>query len=193
MEDARGEITLLLRRWGEGDESALAPLVELAYDELRVIAHRHLRRAEGDEMLRTTALVHEAYLNIARVERGSWASRGHFYAFCSKVMRHVLVDEARRRHAARRRLGKEALTGPESSLVEAEALEILAVETALTGLEELDERLARLVECRFFGGLTTAETAEALGVSRRTVDRDWTRARAYLHRMLEGGPGVETG
>jgi RNA polymerase sigma factor (TIGR02999 family) len=185
--DPRLEITALLQRWGEGDEGALGPLVELAYDDLRVIAHRHLRRSSDDATLRTTALVNQAYLKLAGVGPGHWPSRGHFFAFCSKAMRRILIDHARRRQSSldrERRLGHPP--GGDADAVDAEATEILAVEDALEQLAGQDERLARVVECRFFGGLTTAETAEALGVSRRTVDRDWTRARSYLYRILEG-------
>lgn len=187
MTDPRVEITGLLRRWGEGDEAALPRLVELAYDDLRIIAHRHVRRSPDDATLRTTALVNQAYLNLARIGPGDWPSRGHFFAFCSRAMRHILIDYARHRQAALRREAAQGISAPRQvPAVDAEVTEILAVEEALASLATRDERLARVVECRFFGGLTTAETAEALGVSRRTVDRDWTRARTYLHRSLVG-------
>jgi RNA polymerase sigma factor (TIGR02999 family) len=187
MTDPHAEITGLLRRWGDGDTTALPRLVQLAYDDLRIIAHRHVRRSPDDATFRTTALVNQAYLNLARVGPGDWPSRGHFFAFCSRAMRHILIDHARQRQAALRRDTAHGLAQPgQFDPVDAEATEILAMEEALTELAARDERLARVVECRFFGGLTTAETAEALGVSRRTVDRDWTRARTYLHRSLVG-------
>lgn len=188
MEDSRGSVTRLVQRWSEGEDGALDALIDLVYDDLRVIAHRHLRSTDGDPTLHTTALVHEAYLRLEGVEGGTWESRGHFFAFCSKAMRHVLIDYARRRRAAKRggdqaRVPLEEVPGS----LDAEVVEVLAVNEALERLARHDERMARIVECRFFGGLTVAETAEALEVSTRTVEREWTRARIYLQRLLESG------
>lgn len=188
MVDSSGKITRLVQRWSEGEEGALDALVELVYDDLRVIAHRHLRRAEGDSTLHTTALVHEAYLRLEGVDGGTWKSRGHFFAFCSKAMRHVLVDYARRRQATKRggdkaRVPLEEVPGS----LDADVVQVLAVDEALQRLARHDERMARIVECRFFGGLAVPETAEALQVSTRTVEREWARARIYLQRILDPG------
>lgn len=190
MEDSRGRITRLAQRWSEGDDEALSELVDLVYDDLRIIAHRHMRRRDGDSTIQTTALVHEAFLRLAKGDSGSWKSRGHFFAFCSKAMRHVLIDYARGRQAAKRG-GNQApvsLDG-EVAAFEDEIVHVLAVHEALDRLAEHDERMARIVECRYFGGLTVAETAEALDVSKRTIERAWTRARTYLHRLLAPGAG----
>lgn len=191
-EEARGEITRLARRWTDGDDEALERLVELAYDDLRAIARRHLGGSPPDATLRTTALVHEVYLRLARVHEGTWASRAHFFAFCSKAMRHILIDHARRRRAARRGGDRDRVPLTDDlAALDPEIGTILVVDEALEKLGERDERLARVVECRFFGGLTAAETAEAVGVSARTVERDWLRARTYLKRLLRDR-GIET-
>lgn len=182
----KGEITRLARKWSEGDEEAFDRLVELVYDDLRRIAHRHLARASGDT-LNTTALVHEAYLKLAHVEGGVWDGRAQFLAFCSKAMRRILIDYARRRSATKRGGGRiQVPLRDDSAVVEAEVVRMLGIEEALQRLERHDPRMGRVVECRFFGGMSVADTAEALGVSARTVEREWTRARAYLHEVLEG-------
>lgn len=181
-----GEITRLAQRWSEGDDEAFDQLVELVYDDLRQIAHRHLANARRGHPVDTTALVHEAYLKLADVEGGVWEGRAQFLAFCSKAMRHILIDYARRRSAAKR--GGERIQVPlrdDSAVVEAEVHRMLEIEEALRRLERHNERMARIVECRFFGGMSVADTSEALGTSTRTVEREWARARAYLHEELE--------
>lgn len=181
----KGEITRLARRWSEGDDEAFDRLVELVYDDLRRIAHRHLAGAHNDTV-NTTALVHEAYLRLAHVDGGVWEGRAQFLAFCSKAMRRILIDYARRRSAAKR--GGERVQVPlrdDAAVVDAEVERMLGIEEALQRLERHDARMGRVVECRFFGGMTVVDTAEALGVSPRTVEREWTRARAYLHDVLE--------
>lgn len=188
MSDSKGSITRLVQQWSDGEDGALDALVHLVYDDLRLIARRHLRTMEGDATLHTTALVHEAYLRLEGVDGGTWKSRGHFFAFCSKAMRHVLIDYARRRQAAKRggdlaRVPLEEVPGS----FDAEVVQVLAVDEALQRLSRHDQRMAGIVECRFFGGLTVAETAEALQVSTRTVEREWARARVYLQRLLEPG------
>lgn len=177
-------ITLLVRRWSDGDESALHELIEEVYPQLRALARAQLRKSSGGG-LSTTVLVNEAYLRIASATGGEWPSRAHFFAFCAKVMRHVLVDLARRR-AADRRGGREVhVTLFEGAVgVEQHALEFLVVEEALRKIEARSKRMATVVECRLFGGLTVQETAEVLGTSVRTVEREWTRARAYLQHEL---------
>lgn len=188
MADMEGEITRLVEQWSQGDGNAFDRLIELVYDDLRQIAHRHLRLDRPDHTIDTTSLVHEAYLKLAQHPEGVWRSRAQFFAFASKAMRHILIDYARRRHAAKR--GGTRIRVPlrdNMAAVDAEATELLALDEALEMLGERSERMARVVECRFFGGLSVAETAEALDSSVRTVERDWTRARAYLYRTLAGG------
>lgn len=179
------DITQLARRWSAGEEGALEALIEVTYPKLRRIAHRHLGSEAGDPTIETSALVHEAYIRFAAESDGAWPSRAHFYAFCSKVMRRVLVDYARRRRARKR--GGALVRVPLSddvAAVDAEAADVLRVEEALEFLAARDRRLAEVVECRFFGGLSIADTAEALDTSPRTIVREWTRARAYLLRAL---------
>ena len=182
-----GTITALLSRWSEGDPDAFPKLISLAYDDLRVIAHRRLMGGRGDR-LATTALVHEAYLKLVGSEGGHWESRAHFYAFASHAMRSILVDQARREQAVRR--GGGALRIPleeaEAAQQEAHAADVLGVDEAVQRLAERHPRMARVVELRFFGGLTVSEVAEVLETSPRTVEREWTRAKAYLLEVLGG-------
>ncbi len=159
----------------------------LVYDDLRRIAHRRLQAENTHHTLSTTAVVHEAYVRLALQPAPDWQNRAHFFAVCARVIRHVLVDHARRRQALKR--GGEVIRVQLSEEIAASAqpeIDVLALEEALAALERLDERLVRVVECRFFAGLSVAETAAALGSSRRTVERDWTRARAHLARLLAG-------
>lgn len=179
------EVTRLLSACSAGDADAFERLIPLVYDDLRRIAHRRLRSERTEHTLDTTAVVHEAYLRLAETRESSWRDRAHFFAVCARVIRHVLVDHARRR-GSRKRGGdvirvpiRDGITGRTPRVTE-----FLALEEALHELEKRDPRLVRVVECRFFAGLTVAETAEALGSSRRTVERDWTRAKAYLYRAL---------
>lgn len=160
-------------------------LVPLVYDELRVIARRQLRRQWGGHTLDTTALVHEAYLKLSDPSRADFHDRAHFLAVAATAMRQILVDYARRR-TARKRRGDGVRLPPVGAPAGGEdrAAEMLAVDEALTSLSALDGRLARLVELRFYGGLTVEETAEVLEVSERTVKRDWRKARAFLYRAL---------
>jgi RNA polymerase sigma factor (TIGR02999 family) len=182
----------LLRAVGAGERDAFDALVPLLYDELRVLARRHRRRWQGDETLGTTALIHEAYLRLVDQSAPQWTSRPHFLAVASRAMRQVLLDYAKRRHAAkrggaRRRLSldevQDALVAHDDpSAADAEAL--LAVEEALRRLERHDSMHARVVECRFHAGLTIEDTAEALGISPATVKRRWALAQAWLYRDL---------
>lgn len=184
-EATRGEITQLVRQWSGGDAEAFDQLIALVYDDLRRIAHHHLRAARGGTV-DTTALVHEAYLKLARVQGGSWDGRAQFFAFCSKAMRHILIDYARRRSAVKS--GGDQTRVPlteNTAIVEAEVTRMLGVEEALRELEKHDARMGRIVECRFFGGMSVPDTAEALGTSPRTVEREWARARAYLYAALQ--------
>lgn len=186
MERQNSEVTRLARRWSDGDDDAFDRLIDLVYDDLRRIAHRHVRDTGGQDTLATTALVHEAYLRIGGAHGGDWPNRASFFAFCSKAMRRILIDYARERQAGKRGGDhvRVALT-PEAAAVEGDITSVLALEEALVWLEERDAALVRIAECRYFGGLSVSETADALGVSRRTVDRGWARARAYLRQHLE--------
>lgn len=186
MSEAINEVTRLVERWSQGDEGALDRLVELAYDDLRVIARRHLRNAPADQTIGTTVLVNELYMRLAGVTEASWGGRAQFFAFCSKAMRRILIDYARRQSALKR--GGARIRVPltdNAAAVEAEVAELLAVDEALEVLAAHSERMARIVECRFFGGLSMPETAEAVGAPIRTVEREWARARAYLSQLLE--------
>ena len=186
----KGEITGLVRRWSEGDDGAFNRLVELVYDDLRRIAHHHLDGGARGATVDTTALVHEAYLKLARVEGGAWEGRAQFFAFCSKAMRRILIDYARRRSAEKR--GGARVRVPlleDSAVVEAEVTRMLNIEEALQQLERHNERMGRIVECRFFGGMSVADTADALGTSTRTVEREWARARTYLYAALQKEAG----
>lgn len=183
-----GEITQLLVAYSAGEPSAFDRLLPLVYEELRLAAHRQLRRRRPGQTLDTTALVHDAYLKLIDHQRAGWRDRNHFMAVATLAMRQILVDHARRRAAEKRGGGEEMVTLEEGRMggpADGRAIEILALDQALNHLAELDERLAKLVELRFFGGLSVEETAEVLDVSVRTVKRDWRKARAFLYRLLE--------
>lgn len=156
------------------------------YDELRSIAHRQLRGERADHSLCTTALVHEAYLKLARLDRMEWQNRAQFCAEAARAMRRILVDYAVRRRAAKRGGERVRVTLPDSlALPDPRADELLALDEALTAFEKEWPRQARVVECRFFGGMTIPEMAEAFGIAEATVSRDWQLARAWLNRALE--------
>ncbi len=192
MRDESSPITTLLARWSEGDSDAYPALMDLAYDDLRAIAHKRLRAAGARETLSTTALVHEAFLRLDGHSGGTWESRARFYAFAARAMRHILVDHARRRRAEKR--GGDTVCIPfeeardvsavASADVDDGAADVIATDEALERLAALHPRMASIVELRFFGGLTVPETAETLSTSVRTVEREWTRARAYLMEAL---------
>lgn len=179
------DITRLLLAAGEGDRVAFDHVMPLVYAELRGIARRQLRRLRPGDTLATTGLIHEAYIKLVGRERGSWRDRRHFYGIAARAMRDILVDYVRRRQAEKRGGGAAAIPLDEAYMgqVQPEA-RLLEVDAALQRLEELDPRLPRIVECLFFAGLTQEETAEALGISERTVRRDWQRARVWLHEEL---------
>ena len=184
-------ITDALIAWRGGDATAVERLAPLVYGELTRMAHGQLHREAPGHTLSTTDLVHEAYLRLVNQTRVDWAHRTHFYAVAAQAMRRVLVDHARRHHAARRgggrqRLSLEALDWADAAQLAAgdRADVLVALDDALARLAPLDERQARVVELRFFGGLTAAEAAEVLGVTSRTVERDWVKARGWLYREL---------
>lgn len=179
------ELTRTLAACSGGDTGAFDRLIPLVYSDLRGIAHRRLRSERTGHTLDTTAVVHEAYLQLVNQATASWEDRAHFFAVASRVIRHVLIDYARRRGAAKR--GGDRLQVPLRDDMESQqprTVDLIALDEALSVLAEHDERMARVVECRFFGGMTMTETATAVGVSLRSVERDWTRARAHLYQML---------
>jgi RNA polymerase sigma factor (TIGR02999 family) len=185
-----GEITRLVASWSRGDDGAFEHLIELVYDDLRRIAHRHLTLGAPDAIVDTTVLVHEAYLRLAGAGDAVLPGRAQFFAFCSTAMRRILIDFARRRKAEKREGTRVRVPLDEDTAsIDANIEEILVVEDALSGLEQHNARMARIVECRFFGGMSNPETAEALSVSIRTVEREWARARVYLRQALSGSPG----
>ena len=179
------ELTAVLRAWSDGDPAAEAKLLPLVYDQLRRQAAHQLRRERPGHSLSPTAVVHELYLRLVPQERASWVNRAQFFAVASRLIRRVLVDHARARRTAKRAGGWQRVTLAED-VVEAGPpdLDLLALDRALEELAALDERRARLVELRYFGGLSLDETAAALGVSAATVSREWQLARAWLHRRL---------
>lgn len=183
--DSAGEITRLLRAHAGGDRGAIDALVPLVYDHLRRIARRQLARDGRAQTLSTTSLVHEAYMQLAHESGVVWQDRSHFFAICARAMRRILVDAARRRGAAKRGGGVPRLdVDPGVIGIEEQTDLVLAVDQALGRLAGVEPRLERVVECRYFAGMSEEETAEALAVSLRTVQRDWTRARAWLQREL---------
>lgn len=195
-EASPGEVTRLLAALRDGDSQALDRLVPLVYRELRRLAHLQLRRRHG-HTLSTTALVHEAYVKLADGGAAGWRDREHFFAVAATAMRHILVDAARRRSAGKRGGGVMPVQLDEAEVgtgrgVAARSADILAVDQALASLGRLDDRLVKLVELRFFAGLSVAETAGVLAVSERTVKRDWRKARAFLYRALRAGEGGGT-
>jgi RNA polymerase sigma-70 factor, ECF subfamily len=185
------DITELLLAHGRGDAAAFGRLLPLVYDDLRRAARAQLRRRTGMRSLDTTALVHEAYLRLVDEHRAGWQNRGHFLAVSAMAMRQILVDHARARRRDKR--GGDAPHEPideATAAVQYDAERMLLLDNALAKLAGEDERLVRLVECRHFAGFTEQETAEALGTSLRTVQRDWLKARAWLRQYLSGGPAA---
>lgn len=179
------DITALLHAHAAGDPDALDNLLPQVYGELRRIARGRLRRERDDHSLATTDLVHEAFLKLVPLDRVDWQDRAHFFAIASRAARHVLIDHAARRRTLKRGSGVRAVElDDQVASAERPLDELIAVGQLLDRLETLEPRQVRVVECRFFGGLSLDETAEALGISAATVSRDWTFARAWLHREL---------
>ena len=178
------DVTQLLVAYGQGDRQAFDQLLPMVYEDLRRIARRQLRSRPG-QTLDTTSLVHESYLKMVDQRKADWQNRVHFLAVAARAMRQVIISHARRRGAAKRGAGGVRETLDEGRIAVAEQAEqLLALDQALDRLGERDERLVRVVECRFFAGLSEDETAAALGVSLRTVQRDWMRARVWLRESL---------
>jgi RNA polymerase sigma factor (TIGR02999 family) len=191
------DVTALLLSWSAGDRDAPARLMPLVYDELRRLARGYLRRERADHTLQPTALVNEAYLRVVDQTRVSWENRAQFFGLAARLMRNILIDHARER-AAQKRGGDGSQSTPRLSLdetrvpIEERAAELVALDEALQSLAKFDERKSQIVEMRFFGGLSVEETAAALGVSDKTVMRDWRIAKMWLHRELSGeGDGTD--
>jgi len=181
--------TELLRAWSQGDESALDRLVPLVYEELHRLASRYMRQERPDHTLQATSLVNEAYLRLIEVNRVEWKDRAHFLAVAAQMMRRILVEFARSRQRQKRG-GGAAHVGLDDvqELPDPHGCDLVALSAALSGLATFDARMSQVVELRFFGGLTVAETADVLGVSPETVMRDWKTAKAWLLRELRRGP-----
>lgn len=205
-----GPVTGLLQRWSDGDRSAIDQVIPLVYDELRLMAQRQLRHERDGHTLQSTGLVHEAFMKLAEQDGPArWASRSHFLGWTATLMRHILVDHARARQAAKRGGGVaiesldalmddtqgQAAVAAQVGAGGGEPIDVIAMDQALQRLEALDPQQGRVVELRFFGGLSVAETCEALGISPATVKREWATARAWLLRELglAGAPPAAAG
>jgi RNA polymerase sigma factor (TIGR02999 family) len=182
------EVSQLLRAWSDGNGKALDELLPLVYDELHRQAHRFLRRERQSHTLQTTALVHEAYLNLIRQNRITWQNREHFFAISANLMRRVLVNYANARHRKKRGGADENLELDDSILIATKTkdLDLLALDEALTRLGKMDEQQAQIVELRYFGGLTIEETSDVMGIAPATIKRDWKLTKAWLYRELSG-------
>ena len=181
----------MLRDWSDGDQSALDKVMPVVYQELRRLAHHYMRNERADHTLQTTALVNEAYMRLADYKKMRWQSRAHFFAVAAQVMRRILVENARSRNYAKRGGGAQKVELDEAALVSAgRSAEVIAVDESLIELESWDARKGRIVELRFFGGLSIEETSEVLKVSPTTVQREWRSAKAWLHRAIRERGGV---
>jgi len=187
------EVTQLLADWGRGDRSALEKLLPLVHAELRRIAQRQMSHERPGHTLQATALVNEAYLKLAGQQEFEWQNRAHFFGVAAQVMRHILIDHARA-HARDKRGGGaiQVSLNDAAVLAEDQAEHFVALDEALRTLEQIDPQKGRIVELRYFGGLSIEETADVLNISPRTVRREWQRARAWLYRMISEGTADET-
>jgi RNA polymerase sigma factor (TIGR02999 family) len=185
--ESSSPITQLLFRWRAGDRDALEQLMPLVYDELRRLANHYLRQERSDHTLQGTALVHEAYLRLAGENPPAWQNRAHFFGVAANIMRRILVEHARAHNAAKRGGGAYLLNVDEAvALPQRTDLDILELDRALSELAGLDQQQSRIVELRFFTGLSIEDTSEVLGISPATVKRDWVTARAWLYRSMSG-------
>ncbi|TMB97481.1 MAG: sigma-70 family RNA polymerase sigma factor [Chloroflexi bacterium] len=191
MTGQSADVTRLLLAWGQGDEAALERLIPLVHDELRRIARRHMGRERAGHTLQATALVNEAYLRLIDVQHVNWQNRAHFLAVSARLMRRILVDFARSKHYQKRGGGAAKVTFDEALIGANEAgQDLVALDDALEALAKVDERKSRVIELRFFGGLSVEETASVLTVSPDTVMRDWRLAKAWLLREMKGPANV---
>jgi RNA polymerase sigma factor (TIGR02999 family) len=182
------QVTKLLQGWRAGDRQASDALLPLVYDELRRLAHHHLRNERADHTLQSTALVHEAYFRLVGQDLPEWEGRSHFFAIAAQLMRQILVDYARRHRASKRGSGACMLTLDETAaLPQRRDVDVVALDDALNTLAKVDPRQSRVVELRFFAGLSVEETSQVMGIATATVQRDWTAARAWLHREISRG------
>ena len=188
--DSSTRINKLLADWGQGNEAAREALIPVVYNELRRQARRYLRGERPDHTLESAALVNEAYMRLVRQEAPAWQNRAHFFGVAAQLMRHILVDHARNRLAAKRGAGAPRLAlDPELAPAQKAGIDLVALDDALSRLTALDSQQGRLIELRFFGGLSIEETAVVLGVSPATVKREWVTARAWLRRELKRNEG----
>ena len=184
-ESSTQSVNALLLKWRGGDEDALRDLLPLVYGELRRLAHYYLRRQRPDHTLQSTALVHEAYLRLVKQREGKFQNRAHFFAICAQLMRQILVEYARSQQAAKRNARQKITFDDAIQLVRGRRLDLLALDDALNTLAGLDPQQCRIVELRFFSGLSIEDTACALGISPATVKRDWSTAKAWLRHEME--------
>ena len=191
-ETSSNQVTELLLKWKGGDQESLQALLPLVYSELRRLAQHHLRGERSDHTLQSTALVHEAYLRMVKPGSLRIESRGHFFALASQLMREILVDHARRRGAGKRDGGTRMTLDEAAELSTSKTVDLLALDDALSQLSEMSPRQSRIVELRFFGGLSIAETSEFLAVSPATVEREWAVARAWLFREISRTEGHDS-
>lgn len=186
QEAASQAVSLLLAQWRAGDEESLRRLIPLVYNELRRVAHNRLRRERPDHTLQTTALVHEAYVCLMKQQPMNFENRAHFFGVCANLMREILVQYARRRNAAKRDAGYKLTLDGVIALPQRQSVDLVALDDALNELAKLDPQQSRIVELRFFAGLSIEETAEVLGISPATVKRHWMTARVWLHDQIKG-------
>ncbi len=184
---SKPNVTELLIEWQQGDREALDRLTPLVYDELRRIAHRYVQMERSGHTLETTALVNEAYLRLVGGQKIDWQNRAHFFAVTAQVMRHILIDHARKRRYMKRGGEAQQVSFEEANaMTEVRAAELVALDDALDALAKLDPRKSRVVELRYFGGLSLEETADVLEISMMTVRRDWRAAKAWLYKAVMG-------
>jgi RNA polymerase sigma-70 factor (ECF subfamily) len=194
MNPGREDVTVLLAELTKGNKTAASKLIPMVYDELRRLAGGYMRRERSDHTLQATALVHEAYLKLVEQRSVDWQSRAHFFGIAAQVMRRILVDHARGHLRDKRGGGQRAVPLDEALVFAPEqSLELVKMDEALERLTKLDPRQGKIVELRFFGGLTVEETAEMLGISPKTVKRDWSMAKAWLHGELKASHGDTSG
>lgn len=184
---APASVSAMLVDWNETDRESFRELVPLLYKDLRLVAHRHLRKARPDHTLQTTALVNETYLRMERYPQGNFHNRAHFVAVCALLMRQILTEYERARRAAKRGGGVCNLTLDAGDLTKNRALDLISLDEALEELARLSPLQSRIVELRFFGGLSVEETAEVMGLSPATVKRHWSIARVWLHEEMNRG------